>query len=90
MNDLIKTSESSFDKSTEIISKHLSTNQTIEFKTERILVLYQKNNVSMLKTKLNMSDGELNLPSSCDLFSNTGLNCESGHVLQKVNYLLFI
>ena len=66
-------------------------NQTTEIRTPSILATYQKNNVSALKTTFNMSDGEINLPTFCDLLSNTGNDCQSSIIIQKVNicHLLF-
>ena len=70
---------------TKMISNHLATNQSTEVKTLNMLVNFEKNNISALKTSLNMNDGQVNLPSFCDLLINVpGADCQNKIVTQKV------
>ena len=70
---------------TKMISNHMATNQSTEIKTLNMLVNFEKNNISALKTSLNMNDGQVKFPSYCDLLVNIReSNCENKIVTQKV------
>ena len=70
---------------TKMVSNHLVTNQSTEIKTLNMLVNYEKNNVSALQTSFNMDDGQVSLPSFCDLLANVpGSDCQNQIVTQKV------
>ena len=68
-----------------MISNHISSNQSTEIKTLNMLVNIEKNNISALKSSINMNDCQVNLPSFCDLLVNIrDSHCENKIVTQKV------
>jgi hypothetical protein len=70
---------------TKMVSNHLATNQSTGIKTLNMLVNFEKNNISALKTSFDMQDGQVNLPSFCDLLANVpGADCQNKIVTQKV------
>ena len=72
-----------------MISNHIATNQSTEIQTLNMLVNFEKNNISALKASINMNDGQVNLPSFCDLFANVpGADCQNKIVTQKVTKFL--
>ena len=70
---------------TKMVSKHLVTSQTTDIKTLKMMANFEKNNISALKTSFDIQDGQVNLPSFCDLLINVPLaDCKNKIVTQKV------
>ena len=85
LNEFTKSSNDMIDEMTKMVSNHLVSNQSTEIKTLNMLVNYEKNNVSALKTSFDMDDGQVSLPSFCELLSNVpGADCQNQIVTQKV------
>ena len=85
LNNLTDSSNYMIEEMTKMISNHITTNQSTEIKTLNMLVNFEKNNISALKESIVMNDGQVNLPSFCDLLVNVpNLNCENKIVTQKV------
>ena len=90
LNDLTNSSNYMIEDMTKMVSNHLVANQSTEIKTLNMLVNYEKNNVSSLKTSFDMQEGQVNLPSFCDLLANVpGTDCQNKIVTQKVLYKIF-
>ena len=85
LNNLTDSSNYMIEEMTKMVSNHITTNQSTEIKTLNMLVNFEKNNISVLKESIVMNDGQVNLPSFCDLFVNVpDSNCENKIVTQKV------
>ena len=86
LNDLTNHSNFMIEEMTKIISNHMALNQSTEIKTLKILVNIEKNNISSLKSLLNMNDGQIILPLFCDLLENVpDSDCQNKIVTQKVS-----
>ena len=72
-----------------MIAKHLTMNESTEIKTLNMQLNYEKNNVSALLNSIGIQDGAINLPSFCDLFSNSGPDCQNSVIIQKVRLILY-
>ena len=72
-----------FDDMTQMITKHLALDQSTEIRTPNLQLNFQKSNVSTIQTSFSMQDGAVNLPSFCDLLSNTGGDCQNSIIIQK-------
>ena len=77
------------EKMTKMVSNHLVTSQSTEIKTLKMMVNFEKNNISALKTSFDIKDGQVSLPSFCDLMINVPFaDCKNKIVTQKVfNYI---
>ena len=69
----------------------MTLSQSTEIKTINMLVMFKKNNVSALKNELNIDDGQINLPSFCDMLANLKYtDCKNKTITQKVEIFHFI
>ena len=70
---------------TKMISNHLTKNQSTKVKTLNILVNFEKNDISVSKSSINIIDGQIILPSFYDLLKNIAHSkCKNKIVTQKV------
>ena len=72
------------DNITSLISDYLTLNESTEINSLNMYVNYEKNNVSALKTLINIQDGQVNLPSFCELLANVpNTDCQNKIITQK-------
>ena len=73
-----------FEDLTQIVINHLYVSQSITFKTDSIQANFIKNNISNLNTQINLSNGQVTVPSYCDIFPT---NCTNRILSQKVSII---
>ena len=84
LNNLTDISNYMIEEMTKMISNHMATNQSTEIKTLNMVVNFEKNNISALKSSININDGQVILPPFCDLLVNVP-DCGNKILIQKVS-----
>jgi hypothetical protein len=91
LNDLTNSSNYMIEEMAKMIFNHIATNQSTDIQTLNMLVNFEKNNISALKASMHINDGQVNLPSFCDLLANVpGADCQNKIVTQKVKNFFFV